>query len=179
MIRSAALLFREHGIAGTSLADVLEHSGAPRGSIYHHFPGGKNQLAAEATVWAGSLVTRMLVEAGGPLEVVGALFGFWRTELTMHPQSGCPVLAAALAEAESGDAYQAAREVFGTWERAIADLLVGRGVAEERAVSAATLLIAATEGAVVLARAKGDLRALDRVEREMTRTIGHLLVDSA
>nr|CEL19664.1 Transcriptional regulator, TetR family [Kibdelosporangium sp. MJ126-NF4]CTQ94536.1 Transcriptional regulator, TetR family [Kibdelosporangium sp. MJ126-NF4] len=179
MIRSAATLFRERGIAGTSLADVLEHSGAPRGSIYHHFPGGKNQLAAEATAWAGGVMTRMIGETGDPVEVVGALFGFWRAELARDPRAGCPVLAAALAETESSGAYQAAREVFDKWQRVLADLLVSRGVTEDRAVSAATLLIAATEGAVVLARAQQTSHALDRVEREMIRMIGHLLVDSA
>jgi AcrR family transcriptional regulator len=46
MIQSAALLFREHGYSGTGFRDVIEHSGAPRGSIYHHFPGGKEELAA-------------------------------------------------------------------------------------------------------------------------------------
>src|SRR3712207_8589123 len=51
-------LFRssERGVQGTSFADVLEHSGAPRGSIYHHFGGGKTQLAEEATRWAGEYI---------------------------------------------------------------------------------------------------------------------------
>src|SRR5207245_307823 len=52
MIESAALLFRERGIHGTSFADVLAHSGAPRGSVYHHFSGGKTQLAEETIRWA-------------------------------------------------------------------------------------------------------------------------------
>ncbi|MDQ2631261.1 MAG: TetR/AcrR family transcriptional regulator, partial [Actinomycetota bacterium] len=56
MIRSAATLFRERGVEGTAFADVLEHSSTPRGSVYHHFPGGKQQLAEEATRWAGELM---------------------------------------------------------------------------------------------------------------------------
>ncbi|WP_037272865.1 TetR/AcrR family transcriptional regulator [Kibdelosporangium aridum] len=179
MVRSAVTLFRERGIAGTSLADIIEHSGAPRGSIYHHFPGGKNQLAAEATAWAGELMNRMIGKFDDPIELTRALFEFWRAELTKDIQTSCPIVAAALGAAESVDAYRAAGEVFGKWERTIADLLVKRGVSGERAVSAATLLITSIEGATVVARARQDIKALDRVEREMIRMLGHLLVDSA
>ena len=53
MLRSAAHLFRRRGVEATSLADVIDHAGAPRGSIYHHFPRGKPQLVEEATRTAG------------------------------------------------------------------------------------------------------------------------------
>ncbi|MFC5099696.1 TetR/AcrR family transcriptional regulator [Kibdelosporangium philippinense] len=85
MVRSAVTLFRERGIAGTSLADIIEHSGAPRGSIYHHFPGGKNQIAAEATAWAGELMNRMIGKFGDdPIALTHALFEFWRGELNQE-----------------------------------------------------------------------------------------------
>ncbi|MCE7009173.1 TetR/AcrR family transcriptional regulator [Kibdelosporangium philippinense] len=180
MVRSAVTLFRERGIAGTSLADIIEHSGAPRGSIYHHFPGGKNQIAAEATAWAGELMNRMIGKFGDdPIALTHALFEFWRGELTKNFQTSCPIVAAALGAAESAGAYQAAGDVFGKWTRTIADSLVKRGVSAERAASAATLLISASAGATVLARAQQHTQALDQVEREMTRMLGHLLVDSA
>ena len=60
MIVSQALLQRERGVAGTALPDVIEHSGAPRGSIYHHFPEGRAQLAEEATQWAAGITSRRL-----------------------------------------------------------------------------------------------------------------------
>lgn len=63
MVQSAALLFRERGVLGTSFNDVIEHSGAPRGSIYHHFKGGKTQLAEEATRWAGEFIVAGTVAA--------------------------------------------------------------------------------------------------------------------
>src|SRR5437868_12985261 len=63
MIESAAVLFRERGVLGTSFSDVVEHSGAPRGSIYHHFQGGKTQLAEEATRWAGEFIVAGAVAA--------------------------------------------------------------------------------------------------------------------
>src|SRR4051812_36648835 len=65
MVVSTALLMRERGARATSLDAVLEHSGAPRGSIYHHFPGGRTQLLREATDYAGRYVERRLVR-GAP-----------------------------------------------------------------------------------------------------------------
>src|SRR5882724_1600222 len=120
MVRSAAILFRERGVAATSLADVVEHSGAPRGSIYHHFPGGKNQLAEEATRWAGGVITRMIAKAGDdPIALIRRFAGFWRTELGQDFRTGCPVVAAALAEAESAAAHLVAGAVFTEWEQAV------------------------------------------------------------
>src|SRR5919204_6864300 len=81
MIESAALLFRRQGIEGTSFADVLEHSGAPRGSIYHHFPAGKSQLAEEATRYAGEYIAAGLAVALDSDDPVAAIRGFatvWR-----------------------------------------------------------------------------------------------------
>src|ERR1700704_520437 len=63
MIRSAAMLFQERGVERTSFTDVLARSGAPRGSIYHHFPGGKAQLAEEATRYAGDFIAAGLTAA--------------------------------------------------------------------------------------------------------------------
>src|SRR5918998_6018684 len=81
MIRSAMLLFRERGIEGTSFADVIEQSGAPRGSIYHHFPGGKAQLAEETTHYAGELIAGGLAAALSEKDPATALARFvesWR-----------------------------------------------------------------------------------------------------
>ncbi|GAB3869666.1 TetR/AcrR family transcriptional regulator [Kibdelosporangium lantanae] len=180
MIRSAAVLFRERGVAGTSLADVVEHSGAPRGSIYHHFPGGKNQLAEEATRWAGGVITRMVARAGDdPVAMIRGFLAFWRSELTRDFQTSCPVVAAALASAESQGAYDAAGEVFTDWTKIVADTLTNQGIASSRATSTASLIICSIEGAVVVARARRSLDPLDRVEDELVRLVGHLLVDAS
>src|SRR6202023_912507 len=56
MVRSAASLIRSRGVSATSLSDVLADSGAPRGSIYHHFPEGKDQLAEDAITWTSERV---------------------------------------------------------------------------------------------------------------------------
>ena len=76
MIVSTSVLIRERGARATSLDDVLAHSGAPRGSVYHHFPGGREQLLREATEFASEYVARRLerVAGAGPLAAIEALY---------------------------------------------------------------------------------------------------------
>src|SRR3954471_22966161 len=97
MIKSAALLFRENGYSGTGFSQVIEHSGAPRGSIYHHFPGGKEQLIEEATRYGGDVVVKLLTEAieqHDPVAAVDSIGGFWRAVLYDSDfAAGCPVIA--------------------------------------------------------------------------------------
>src|SRR3954462_7228563 len=84
MIQSALVLMGEHGVEGTSFSQVIEHSGAPRGSIYHHFPGGKAQLVEEATRYGGDVVVKLLTEAieqHDPVAAVDSIGGFWRAVL--------------------------------------------------------------------------------------------------
>src|SRR5947209_2451818 len=100
MIWSAALLMRKHGVEGTSFSEVIERSGAPRGSIYHHFPGGKSQLIEEATRYAGDFIASGLVAALAEDDPVRAIRDFasgWSALLTRSDfAAGCPVLAASL-----------------------------------------------------------------------------------
>src|SRR3954466_1021387 len=98
MIRSAAVLIRERGVEPTSFSDVLAHSGAPRGSIYHHFPGGKAELVEEATRWAGEAIAeaeRIALAEDDPLAGLDAAIAFWRAFLRDNDfAAGCPVAAA-------------------------------------------------------------------------------------
>ena len=97
MVQSAALLLRERGLSGTSFRDVIEHSGAPRGSIYHHFPEGKRQLVREAVEmsggWVGDAIAS-LEETGDPVATLQAFLGVWAEILRASDfRAGCPVVA--------------------------------------------------------------------------------------
>jgi TetR/AcrR family transcriptional regulator, lmrAB and yxaGH operons repressor len=179
MIESAAMLFRERGVQGTSFSDVLAHSRAPRGSIYHHFGGGKTQLAEEATVWAGELTAAGLaadLAAQDPPEAIAAFCAQWAAGLLASDfAAGCPIVAATLEGQREPTVRDAAGEVFDAWQDLIRDALRRRGIAIARARSIATLAIAAIEGAVVLARAERSTRPLERVAEELRRVIGEAL----
>jgi AcrR family transcriptional regulator len=183
MINSALVLMGEHGVEATSFSQVLEHSGAPRGSIYHHFPGGKAQLIEEATVHAGDIIVKLLTDAverhQDPVAAVDAIADFWRT--VMHNSdfaAGCPVLAATLEGDRSPAARDAARVAFERWQYLLADILRRAGVPEERARSLASMSISAIEGAVILARAQRSNAPLERVVDEL-RTLFHDAIGDA
>src|SRR2546427_13005272 len=111
MIQSAAVLMRERGIEATSFSAVLEHSGAPRGSIYHHFPGGKAQLVEEATRYAGEWTGRGLsaaLEAGDVATAIDLFVAGWRHTLESTDfAAGCPVVAATVEGAARDEAAAA------------------------------------------------------------------------
>ncbi|HEX4115695.1 MAG TPA: TetR/AcrR family transcriptional regulator [Solirubrobacteraceae bacterium] len=171
MIESAALLFSERGVQGTSFTDVLAHSGAPRGSIYHHFSGGKTQLVEEATRWAGEFTIAgavAAVERSDPVAAVGTFCRYWSKILRASDfGGGCPIAWAALEGSHEPTARDIAGEVFADWEEVIAGALLRRGVAAARGRSIATLLLASLEGAIVLCRAQRSLRPLERVSDEL------------
>ena len=88
-MRSAALLIRERGAQATAIADVLEHSGAPRGSAYHYFPDGRTQLLCEAIDYAGEYIAGR-DRRGGPsaIDVLDALVDAYREQLLRQRLSG-------------------------------------------------------------------------------------------
>lgn len=182
MIRSAMLLFRERGIEGTSFADVIEHSRAPRGSIYHHFPGGKAELAEETTRYAGEQIAAGLAAAlaeKDPADALGRFVESWRGVLTEGDFAGCPVVAATLEGDRSPGARDRAEAAFNRWQELLADALEGHGVASDRATSIATIAISAIEGAIVLSRAERSVAPLERVGGELERLVADALREAA
>jgi AcrR family transcriptional regulator len=181
MIVSTAVLVRERGARGTSLDAILAHSGAPRGSVYHHFPGGREQLLREATEYAGEYIARRL--EGRPEEdlraTIEALFDEYRDNLIASDfRAGCPVLAVAIESPRDGpDLRGSAHEAFERWRRAISRRLEATGIDRERAGELATLIIAAFEGALVLSRTSRDLEPLDAVHRELRARLDAELAD--
>jgi len=171
MVISAALLIRERGAHPTAIADVLEHSGAPRGSAYHYFPGGRTQLLCEAIDYAGEYVAARIIGANSGLELLDELIAHYRRELVRSDyRAGCPVVAVTV---EAGDpAKQApvidrAAAAFARWTDLISQRLIADGVSAKRAEELAMLSTTAIEGAVVVARASRDLKPLDLVHGQL------------
>ncbi|MBA2763306.1 MAG: TetR/AcrR family transcriptional regulator [Thermoleophilaceae bacterium] len=183
MIRSQALLQRERGVAGTALPDVLRHSGAPRGSIYHHFPNGRAQLAAQATEWAANWVADELERSLAESDIERALQSFidkWAVILRESDfAAGCPVTAGALDANDDSGAREAAAEGFRRWEDLIREAFIRNGLTEEKAEALALTFISATEGAIVLARAEGSLRPIERVAEQLRALSSRELAEAA
>jgi AcrR family transcriptional regulator len=175
MVFSAAQLIRRNGVTGTGLRDVVVHAQAPRGSLQHYFPGGKEQLVNEAVNWAGGYagarVGRFLAAMSrpSPSKLFAAMARQWTDEfVAVGFGAGCPVAAATVDCAEGVDSTrQASAAAFADWRRPVARALVGMGVPARRAGSLATLMISALEGAILIARAERDVRSLRTVAREL------------
>lgn len=176
MVRSAALLFREQGYSATAFSDVIAHSGAPRGSIYHHFPGGKAQLAQEAVAWAADAIAQRLDEAlASERDAEGVLRAFltpWREVLVRSDfRAGCPLVAITVETEAPARLTAAVAAAFAGWQELLAARLRAVPIPAPRAASLATLTVAAIEGAVLLCRARRDTAPLDAVATELASAI--------
>ncbi|MFJ8425648.1 TetR/AcrR family transcriptional regulator [Streptomyces sp. NPDC094021] len=180
MVLSAAALLREYGASGTSVDKVLAHSGAPRGSVYHHFPGGRAQLIDEAVAFAGDFVAELIdaaARADDPVAAVDAFFALWREQLMGSGfRAGCPVVAVAVeTNDEAPGLARSAAAVFGRWQQALAALFVRHGLTEERGRRLGSFVIAAVEGAVVMCRAERSTAPLDAAAAEIHELLVHAL----
>ncbi|MEU6322511.1 TetR/AcrR family transcriptional regulator [Streptomyces sp. NPDC047009] len=175
MVFSAAQLIRRDGVSATGMREVAAHAQAPRGSLQHYFPGGKEQLVNEAVDWAGRYAARRIdrflasLAEPTPSGLFAAMVRQWTDEYEATGfVGGCPVAAATVDCAQSTDSTRtAAAAAFARWTRPVAEALTGMGVPEERAEALATLMISALEGALLMARAERDVRALTTVAREL------------
>lgn len=185
MIRSAGELFSSRGYAAAGFRDIVDRAGASRGAIYHHFPGGKAELAeavmqrsSEGVASLADTITNREPEAflrrvldpaarraREPAPIAGA---FARGE----GADGCPVAGVALS-ADEDELRHTAAATFASWERDLTDALVDRGIARRRARSVASVAISALEGALLRDRVDGGdaaLRTVARVLPELLRT---------
>ena len=169
MVLSALSLIAERGVQGTSIADVLERSGAPRGSVYHHFPGGKDEIVRAAMEYMATTARAPLHALRGS-DVPGIVTGFiklWRGVLLRSDFAAGCATAGVTVSGESEQARAAAREVFELWVADLTELLEGAGLEPPKAADFAWMLFASTEGALIFARAEHSMRALDLVERQL------------
>jgi AcrR family transcriptional regulator len=171
MVESAVVLLAKRGWAGASFSEVLAHSRAPRGSIYHHFPDGKEQLIAAAVDYAGARAVLLMDTLSGrsPVEIVDAFMAMWRAVLERSGfTAGCSVLAVTVS-ADSPELLSRAGEVFRSWQARLAELFATAGLTAADADGLATMMIAASEGAVVLARAEQAMAPLEAAHQQLRR----------
>jgi AcrR family transcriptional regulator len=175
MVASAMALMCRQGVSGTGMREVVAHADAPRGSLQHYFPEGKEQLVREALALAGRTAARTvgrLTDSGEPFrpsDVFAAMVTAWRRWLTESDfAQGCPVVAT-VADATTGSPAlrTAAAEAFGTWQAGVEEALAASGVPATRTASLAALLLSALEGAIVMSRARRSLEPLDTVLAEL------------
>ena len=171
MLLTAAEVLREKGAAGVTIDEVLARSGAPRGSVYYHFPDGRNQLLTEALQFAGDSITAVIDDAAehGYIVLVRRFVEFWeRTLIDSDFTAGCPVVAAAIGSSDDVPALTTiASNVLDRWRDALTRAFTADGFEVTDAVSLAWTSIASLEGAVVLCRSAKSVDPLHAVAEQI------------
>ena len=182
MVRTAAVLLREHGVAGTTIDRVLAVSGAPRGSVYHHFPGGRAQLLSEAVEFATDSIIELAGAAGegDPAVALDAFVALWREQLVASDyRAGCPVLAVVVdSDPALPELTEQAGEAFGRWQSVLAEMMVERGMTTTAADRLALQSLCILEGAVAVSRARRGISPLDEAAQAI-RTLYEAEVNRA
>lgn len=174
-LEATAKLVRARGFAATSMGDIVQESGAPKGSLYFHFPEGKDQLVAQALERAGvhtCEIMKAALAAKGSRSGLDAVMELLGADLERSGfTAGCPIgnVAAEAPDAEQTRAVVGA--VFGTWEEVVRSALENAGIKKKRAGELATFVLSVVEGALVLAKAKKSLAPLENAKRELARIL--------
>ena len=165
LVRAATGLFRRRGLAATSVADVCTRGGVTKGVFSHHFPGGRAELAAEVIRRNGEAVAAQLLTAADanatPAALITAIFSAYADLMDAKGSDfGCPIAAGVIDGAiVDPDVGAAARDAFTSWQATLAGAFGDDTLAE--------VVVAALEGAILLARANDDPDALRRVGRQL------------
>lgn len=177
ILETTALLLRQRGYHGTSLNDILGASGAPRGSLYFHFPGGKDQLVIEVTRDSVADVTKRLGEAlaaeSDPAVAVHHIYQSVGRMLEDNQFSlGCPIAPVVLdSPTDLPELAELCRSAFEQWIGLLREAFVRAGVPERRAHALALLVESSLEGLMVIARATRDRAPLQAVADEVAALI--------
>jgi AcrR family transcriptional regulator len=175
MVRGAAGLIRRKGVSGTGMREIVTEADAPRGSLQHYFPGGKEELVSDALLWAGDVGARRIrrclagLHPRTPRALLTGIVDDWRRDLTSEQfLAGCPLAAAAADSAATSEPLRRVlRRAFDGWLEPLSESLAELGVPPERAENLAVVTIAALEGAIILARIRRDLTPFDALITEL------------
>lgn len=170
MVAAAATMISTRGVVPTSMRE-LGRAGGPLGSIYHYFPGGKDQLIAEAIELVGRRMERLLQPAAerGAVATLDSFVDYWRKLLVDSDfQAGCAVFAVATdGTGQVPRAAQTAAATFNRWQSIIAEAIRRDGVAADRARQVAWLVLSGLEGAVALTRACRSVEPLEQTAGQL------------
>jgi TetR/AcrR family transcriptional regulator, lmrAB and yxaGH operons repressor len=169
-LAAAAALFRCDGYHGTGLQDILAAAGSPRGSLYFHFPGGKEEIGSSALAQSGEAVRKTIAQAAessadAETFLVSVIRGMAAELEKSNYRDGCPIATTALETSAQSEVLGAAsRTAFQKWELEIKRGLFRFGLPAGDADTVATLVLSQLEGALLLSRTYRSLEPLRRAE---------------
>lgn len=180
IIEATCTLLELQGYHATGMNQIIKESGSPKGSLYYYFPGGKDELTAEALERVGKVVLERirtnLAQADEPAAAVrGFIHGIAQAVDASGYTSGGPITTVAMETAATNDHLRTVcNSIYEGWQAAVAERLVMGGIAPDRAQRLATLVIASIEGGIILCRTGRTPQPLQTIAEELYR-----LVDAA
>ena len=176
MVLKTAELLQKQGYSGTGLKQIVEESGTPRGSLYFHFPGGKEELAVAALEYACDAqvkaIRRAFSQTSTAAEAMVTLVGMVRDHLVNSDFSeGCPIATVALEAATSEPLQRTCSKAFETWTVLFVERLVAEGYTHVQAGERVLIALTMMEGGLLLGRAHRSTRPLDAVSSEIRRVL--------
>jgi TetR/AcrR family transcriptional regulator, lmrAB and yxaGH operons repressor len=179
MIQAASELFGQRGYHATAFSDVVQESGAPRGSIYFHFPGGKLELAREATAQAGDEIEEAVAQAAARSDSPGALIRALAEDMVQRLEGsdykhGCSIATMVLELAPYDEELTVEFDtVFARWRAALVGSFETWGIAPDRGVVLADLVMSGFEGALILSRAARSPEPFWRTVDALVNAVDH------
>ena len=177
MIDATADLLRRQGYHATGLNQIVREAKAPKGSLYFHFPGGKEELAVTALASSSEGIKRdltaIVMKEPDPRRAVEGVIDYFAKQLESTGYlAGCPMATVALeATATSDELQQVCSRHYAEWQQLVAAYLVTRGFPADSADELATTTLAAFEGGLLLSRAHRNLDPLRAVGRQLSRLV--------
>ncbi len=181
IIETTCDLLELQGYHATGLNQIIKESGSPKGSLYYHFPGGKEELAIEAVNHVGKIVLQRIRENLAQVEDPAEAIRIFIKNIALNVkladfQAGGPITAIAMETAStSATLRQECDRIYSEWQQVFADKLLAGGIPERRAKPMATLIISAIEGSTILCRTRQSTEPLEQVAEEINALVRHAL----
>lgn len=158
-------LLRRQGYTATGIKQIVVEGDAPLGSVYHYFPGGKEQIAAEALARSGEKIRRTIERAGDAPDLPAAINGYFTVNAERLRDSdyerGCPIAIVCLETASVNERIrQVCEDAFNKWQVTMAQVFVDAGIAAADADGLATFVLSSYEGALTMSRALRDIQPM-------------------
>ncbi len=179
IIEKTCELLELQGYHATGLNQIINESGSPKGSLYYHFPGGKEELAVESVSRVGQIVLNRIRDNLAEMDEPAAAIHAFIVNIAINVErsgfrAGGPITTIALETASTNPRLrETCADIYAGWMAAFADKLRSGGMSDESAGHTATLIIAAIEGGVILCRTEQSRRPLEIIAGEIRALIEH------
>jgi TetR/AcrR family transcriptional repressor of lmrAB and yxaGH operons len=179
IIETTCELLELQGYHATGLNQIIKESSSPKGSLYYHFPGGKEEIAVEAVNHVGEIVLQRIRENLAKVSDCKEAISDFITNIALNVErsgfrAGGPITIIAMETASTSTTLrQACQHIYDGWQAAFAEKLRAGGIDGSRAERMAALIIASIEGGVILCRTSQSREPLEHVSKEIHELIRH------